>query len=284
MRFRKIDWATGLTAVLIILGCGLYAGTDRFKASTTASKSSAKLAAPLARRVLDVHWGRERGELTFVPVSPGNPDEGPSGFFVTDKEEIYVLDTTNRRINVYANGDFVKELKLRTKYYPHDILIADGALYVLTDMTLEKMTLDGDLITSNESIRKDPVLFGNTGRIFKSSSGIVVSPFETTKGEEVVCFSADTIDIISCKGIEQLFKKYDVVDSTEEGVFIFNARRELSFADAKGEHALSLKIVLDAYVNGKMYPAFTLFRMANGTIYTMNPKKEGISFYARKVQ
>ncbi len=283
MRSRKIDWAVGLAAVaIIILGYGLYSRTDLFKATT--SKSSEKLVVPPARQVLYVPWGKERGRLTFVPVSPGNPDEGPNGFFVTDKEEIYVLDTTNRRINVYSNGGFIKELKLSTKNYPHDILVADGALYVLTDMSLEKMTLDGDSIRSNANIGKSPVLFGNTGRIFKNSNGLVVSPSESTRGREVVCFSEDTLDIIPCKGIEQLFKKYDVVDSTEEGVFIFNAGRELSFADAKGEHALSHKIALDAYVNGKMYPAFTLFRIANGTIYTMNPKKEGISFYARKFQ
>ncbi len=283
MRFRKIAWAIGLAAVvIIILGYGLYSGTDFFK--TTTSKSSEKLTVPPARQILYVPWGKERERLTFVPFSRGNPDEGPSGFFVTDKEEIYVLDTTNRRINVYSNGSFIKELKLKTKNYPHDILIAGGALYVLTDMSLEKMTLDGDSIRSNANIGKSPVLLGNTGRIFKNSNGLVVSPSESTKGDEVVCFSVETLDIIPCRGIEQLFKKYDVVDSTEEGVFIFNAGRELSFADAKGEHALSFKIALDAYVNGKMYPAFTLFRVANGTIYTMNPKKEGISFYARKVQ
>src|SRR6266705_6087638 len=127
MRSRKIGWAIGLTAVvIIILGYGLYSGTDFFKATT--SKSSEKLTIPPARQVLYVPWGKERGRLTFVPVSPGNPDEGPNGFFVTDKEEIYVLDTTNRRINVYSNGGFIKDLKLKMKNYHFDILISESAL------------------------------------------------------------------------------------------------------------------------------------------------------------
>ncbi len=232
-------------------------------------------------RILSVRWGKEKGMLGFTPRSDETEDIGPSSFFVTENEEIYVLDSVNKRINLYVKGKFVKEIKLPPAGYPIDICVANDSIYVLSSWTLQRITLDGKLIKTKHVSLGNPRDPNSPEEIYKVAN-VIVALSRSSDGE-IECLDACTLQHVSCDGIVSLFKKYAICDVTPENhFFTILDDGTLRVVDKEGQLGRKIGISPYSYLEEELYPMTRHFRVSNNKIYTMEPNRKGISFFSTK--
>ncbi|MFZ3132093.1 MAG: hypothetical protein WA125_13615, partial [Desulfosporosinus sp.] len=100
---------------------------------------------------ISIPYGIDKSDIGYVKDTTST---GPQSFYVYDGA-LYLLDTVQKRIAVYSNGAYVKDINIDYTSYPLDIAITNDTIYVLDsldDPTLYKISLNG-VTENNEKIR-----------------------------------------------------------------------------------------------------------------------------------
>jgi len=102
------------------------------------------------QEILRVPVGAAERELGVVTPEEANP-EGPMSFTAGQAGELYVLDQTNSRIQVYENGQWKKTIPIPTRTYS-DLEILPGDKIALLDSLVKKevtvIDLSGKVLAS----------------------------------------------------------------------------------------------------------------------------------------
>lgn len=231
-----------------------------------------------AKTVLQVAWGAKKGELGFVSHSEGIEDQGPTSFFVAGHEEIYILDTVNRRINKYIKGNFVQDIKLQTKYYPHDILVNKDSIYVLTDMTIERIDISGKVISSAYVKTGDTSILSNSWQVYMLSDRLIVLFDEGFPPQHIKCFDTK-LNATDCRNIDKLFRTYGIIDLTPDGYLVlFDDDWNLNLLTQEGKVIKKSKLSSYKLISAELYPRVRSLRVVANKIYTIVPSNQGIIF------
>lgn len=91
------------------------------------------------QEVLRVRIGSGPGELGVVTPEEANP-EGPMSFAVGSGGEIYVLDQTNSRIQVFKEGQLLLTIPIPGSVFI-DIELLPGGLIALLDNVVDKIII-----------------------------------------------------------------------------------------------------------------------------------------------
>ncbi len=95
-----------------------------------------------------IPYGVAQTELGVIKESAGIQPEAPLSFFV-DGNTYGILDTVKKRIVLYKNERFIKDINLDFTNYPKDLLLLERNVYVLDEAepyyNVYKLTMDGEI-------------------------------------------------------------------------------------------------------------------------------------------
>lgn len=96
--------------------------------------------------VLTIPIGSGVGEINYSDTMYGG-GEGPEAFTVTTDGKIYIVDNVNKKIIVYKNGEFLKEIQTEYITYVRSIVVAQEKVYLMDYDTGEIYVIydDGNL-------------------------------------------------------------------------------------------------------------------------------------------
>lgn len=107
------------------------------------------------QEVLRVAIGTGETELGVITPEEANP-EGPMSFVVSPAGELYVLDQTNSRIQVYENGQWKKTIPIPATTYSDIALLPDGKIALLDCLVKKEITVidqEGKVVTAFSLIK-----------------------------------------------------------------------------------------------------------------------------------
>jgi|GEM_PF-2354240 DNA-binding beta-propeller fold protein YncE len=104
-----------------------------------------------AEEVLRVKIGSGPDDLGVITPSEANP-EGPMSFAVSPAGEIYVLDQTNARIQVFANKRRIKTIAIPGKTFSDLELLPNGQIALLDNVARKEVVILDDKGKESKSI------------------------------------------------------------------------------------------------------------------------------------
>ncbi len=125
-----------LSLVLIVAFCTTAYATN----TNTDSISNDKI-------ILTITIGNEKGQIGCSENMIGG-GEGPEAFTVTEDGSIYIVDNINKRVNVYYNGNYMKDYKIPYIAYVRSVVVSKEMVYLLDYDAgiIYKTDLEGNLV------------------------------------------------------------------------------------------------------------------------------------------
>ncbi|MGB9763739.1 MAG: hypothetical protein ACPLZD_00070 [Candidatus Saccharicenans sp.] len=141
-----------------ILNPGRWALPDKQeKRSASAAPNIGSIKEIKVEEILRAKVGSGPDELGVITPVEANP-EGPMSFALSSTGEIYVLDQTNSRIQVFKDGHRIKSIQLPNKSFS-DLELLPGGLMALLDSEVEKAVLildaKGSVVNSISLVQKE---------------------------------------------------------------------------------------------------------------------------------
>ena len=104
--------------------------------SLSFSENELKLQEAIFDKLLVVSIGNGEQEVAYSLLIGGDENDGPASFEVDENGDIYILDTLNKKILIYENGNWYRNIDISFTNYPRDIVVAKNNLFVLDESNI----------------------------------------------------------------------------------------------------------------------------------------------------
>jgi len=268
---KLLDKSIGKVIAISIILVGCFVACEKH-----ADKRSGTTVRQVTETLLfEIPWGSEKGLVGFLPRTESYEDQGPTSLYVGNEGRLfYVLDTVNRRVNVYEKGKFLHEIKLVSGYYPFDVYATNTEIFILTDFEIIKFSHEGSLIKSKKIVSEGRPL-KSAERMLKVSNTIIVLSRRDTSVGDFACFDLVSLESRSCESIREIYA-YKVIDSDLDKI-IAHKNGDLVYVKGKEIESIGPTPSIE-----EIYPPIRLFRVSSGNVYVMRPTEKGLSFYVQE--